>query len=178
MGESSRKNAAARVPLERVLARVRALLGTESRRAADSLDFVQAAWLSFLRAPSAAETWDDDVVLRKLTAIARNDIRDAGRRRRVAALESLGDAALAADALARDESSATTRIARRELAQRARAAALALDPQLKAIVVWRAIEGQSFVEIAARLGRAEDAVRKSYNRALLHLGRRLEVRGE
>jgi RNA polymerase sigma-70 factor (ECF subfamily) len=49
-----------------------------------------------------------------------------------------------------------------------------LDPDDRAVVLWREYQGLSFAEIAARLDLAEDAARMRFHRALPRLARKLE----
>lgn len=166
------------------MARVRALLGPRARRAGESLDFAQQAWLELLEHDADCATGSgagaEDNLVGRLCAIARNNARDAARRIGVARLESVfacGDPSAsvgephAQELLAASESSPSLRLARREDLERLAQQLRALDPQLRAVFELRARDGLSFPQIALRLGRQEDTVRKAYYRAVQTLQR-------
>ncbi len=165
----------------RLVQRVRALLGPRARRAAESLDFAQQAWLELLEHDAdAGAASDEEALLRRLCAIARNNARDAARRKGVLRLESVitDGAALASacapraeELLAAEQSSPSLRLARREDHELLEQRLAALEPALRSVFDLRAREGLSFPEIAARLSRREDAVRKAYYRAVQALQR-------
>ncbi len=169
---------------EHLIARVRAMLGPRARRAGESLDFAQQAWLELLeqdsRNAAARGASDEQGLLRRLCAIARNNARDAARRKGVLRLESVfapGDVLASApeqhaqDLLAAPDSSPSLRLARREELERFEQRVGALEPRLRAVFELRAREGLSFPQIAARLARQEDTVRKAYYRAVQALQR-------
>jgi RNA polymerase sigma factor (sigma-70 family) len=126
-----------------------------------------------LRETEHVEVDDEEQLIRRLAAIARNNIRDAARRRREQGFESLSMTWNDPSAGAGDAASPRTQISRREQAILL-ANALARVPEAdRRVVELRGFEHLSFAEIAQRLGRGEDAVRKQYHRAILVLGRRL-----
>lgn len=161
-----------------MLARVRSMLGRRARRGAESLDFAQQAWLELLQSPGGIELQDESDVLRRLCAIARNNARDAARRRVAPHLESLlaseadhavGADVRAGDAFAAEQTSPSSIVDREEQSRLAAAKTRQLAPELRQIVELRCLEGLTFPEIAARVARKEDTVRKAYYRAMLQL---------
>jgi len=158
---------------DRLLARVRTMLGDSARRVCDSLDYVQEAWVDLLRSPEGRDAGGEEDLVRRFCAIARNNVRDACRRKREIGFESIGDSRFDAHAVAVDETSAGSRIGRAEFVASLRRAAGQLSPELRHVIEMRALDGMSFVDIARALGRKEDTVRKAYNRALLELSRKL-----
>lgn len=166
---------------EHLLARVRSMLGPRARRAAESLDFAQDAWLELLQSPTERSGQDESDVLRRLCAIARNNARDAARRCVAPRLESLlaaevgaaqGAEACAADAFAAEQTSPSSILGRDEELRLLVAKTQALAPELRQIVELRCLEGLTFPEIAARVSRNEDTVRKAYYRAVVQLSQR------
>lgn len=146
------------------------MLGPRSRRAADSADFVQEAWAEFLASPAARERHDESALLRRLGAIARNNVRDAARRcspDRIAS--ALG---VDADEFELDQTSPGSMLDRAEQFALAVSAARSLPSELFEVFALRCFEGQTFPCIASRLARNEDTVRKQYYRAVVRLSRR------
>jgi RNA polymerase sigma factor (sigma-70 family) len=155
-----------------LLERVRAMLGPRARRAADSLDFVQEAWAEFLVSPAAQQTFDEDGLVRRLCAIARNNARDAARRPALPHLESALGEGLDGDALAGSQRTPSSILGHAEQLRGLVAQTRGLAPELREVVEWRCLDGLTFAEIALRSGRHEDTVRKAYYRAVVLLSRR------
>src|SRR5262245_54583102 len=84
----------------RLLARVRAMLGDVAAPPCDSFDYPQEAWVDFLRGQDAHELADEDALVRRFCAIARNNVRDECRKRRDRTFESVCGEPLDADQLA------------------------------------------------------------------------------
>jgi len=161
------------VASEPLLARVRSMLGARARRRAESLDFVQEAWAEFLASPAADTSLDDDEFVRRFCAIARNNVRDAGRRKHAPGFDSVADASAIEARLEAGSPSPASVVEREEqLALLARATG-ALPEELRSIVSLHIGDGMSFSEIGRRLGRNEDTVRKAYYRVVLALSRDL-----
>lgn len=166
----------------RVLVRVRAMLGDGNRRTAESLDHLQDAFVEVLRDAERTghaervELGDEEQLVRRVAAIARNNIRDAGRKRRETSFESASmtwnDPSHGAD----NASSPRSRVSQREQAELLALSLRRLSGEERNIVQLRSLEHLSFVEIARRLKRNEDTVRKAYHRALLVLGRGMSAR--
>jgi RNA polymerase sigma factor (sigma-70 family) len=139
-----------------LLARIRTMLGGSARRACDSVDYLQQAWVDFLQRGEAQKcAGDEGDLVRRFCAIARNNVRDACRKRREFAFESVCGPELKEERLVLEQSSMSSRVARSEAMSRLHEATRNLPRELRTIVELRALEGQSFVDIARRLGRRE-----------------------
>lgn len=103
-------------------------------------------------------------------AVAANVLRDHWRSRKrhaSARVVSIDDEL--AERLPGNEERPSARIERGELSNFVRDAVAKLPESLRSAVWLRAFEGLSFEEIAARLGRNVEAVRKRYSRGLAEL---------
>ncbi len=167
-----RLDALARDRSAQLLERVRAVLGPRARRSADSLDFVQEAWAEFLVSPEAQQAFDEDGLVRRLCAIARNNARDAARRSTPAHFESVLGEGFDGDALAESQRSPSSIVAHAEQLRGLVSQTRGLAPELREVVEMRCLDGLTFAQIAQRSGRHEDTVRKAYYRAVVLLSRR------
>lgn len=161
---------------DRLLARIRVMMGPDARGCVESGDVLQDVFSEAIRGLRAGDLRDERAFLRWVTAIARNHIVDEVRRRREQSLEVLsGELALVAD-----EASVPAHLSALEVVERVVEAMEELEPGRQRVVELRALEGWSWAQIAAELGRSEEAVRKLYHRALIELGERLarDVREE
>lgn len=154
---------------DRLLARIRLMLGEEARRRADSTDFLQGAFAELLleRGPDVAR--DETVLLRRVTAIARNNVRDAVRRPRERAFQSLS-MSVARLPQGSVESTPSREVARRERAMELAEALERLSDDHRTVVELRDLEGLDFGAIGARMGRGSDAAQMLHTRALVKLG--------
>jgi len=152
---------------ERLLARIRLMMGPEARSCVASGDVLQDVFSEAIRGLRAGDLRDERAFLRWVTAIARNHIVDEVRRRREESLEALSSE------LAAGEPSATAHLSAEEARQRLIEILERLDAVRQRVVELRALEGLSWAEVARALGRSEGAVRKLYHRALLELGERV-----
>lgn len=153
---------------ERLLARIRLMMGPEARRCVESGDVLQDVFSEAIRGLRDGELQDERRFLRWVTAIARNHIVDQVRRRREESLETLSS-----ELVASEESSIGSRVSSEETVQRLVEAIEELTPDRRRVLELRSLEGWRWQRIAAELGRGEDAVRKLYHRSLLQLGERL-----
>lgn len=152
---------------ERLLVRIRNLMGAEARRSTESVDVLHGV-LSRALEERARAPRDPASFLRWLTAMARHRIVDEVRRRRDETFdgglhEPIGD---------RSPSIASF-LSLQEAEQRMLAALDELGPVHRRVVELRCLEELPWFRIAGELGRSEEAVRKLYHRSLLELGRRL-----
>jgi len=160
---------------ERLLGRIRLMLGESTRRQAESLDFLQGVFLALCKAIGEADFEDEDAFLRWATSVARNDIRDTARRRYERAFESFSrsfsrllpgtPSGESPDALAAfvDEQERLFR------------ALESLRPEDRLVIELRELEGLRFREIAERMGRpSEGAAQVHHARALARLARFLD----
>ena len=155
---------------ERILLRVRKLLGCQARRWADSGDFVHEVFVDFLRDFERFEPRDDQSLIRWLTAIARNTIRDELRRRREASIDSLLAAENREPRVLGRERSPPSEADRNDQIERIRTLLGRLSADHRHVVELRHFAGLSFAEIGRRLGRSENAVQLLHARALCRLG--------
>lgn len=152
----------------RLLGRIRLMLGEEARSRAESGDFLQTTLLDVLQAFDTKPLTDERHLLRWMTNVARNRIRDSVRRRRELALETLSGS-LAPDS----HKSASTPSGHAMLDEDVHRLAEALEelpePERLAIELHD-LEGLSHRDVGLRLGRSEDAARRLHGRAMLRLG--------
>lgn len=149
-------------------------VGPRLRRFVDPADVVASVWLIALRrlpefdpeAGAAARTW-----LRFLGTILLHHVRDLWEKHLAGkpvagpgeVPEAPGDPF---DALAADTTGVVTRAVRAEREAALRSAIAGLDPLDRAVVVLRAIEGQSNDVVAAATGLAPNTVSVRFRRAL------------
>jgi len=155
----------------RLLAFIRVRMGRDLRTRLDSRDILQAALLKSFRRLSQFEGGDGATLMGWLARIAENEIRDQvdyeHRQRRNA------DAAVPIDAggveVPAKMRSALTAAVLNEEAERLGTALEALEPDHREVIVLRKLEELSFKEVAARMGRSEDACRMLLARAMVAL---------
>ncbi len=159
---------------ERLLARVRLMLGDRARAQADSEDFLHATLLVAVEDFERFELRDERGFLRWLTTIARNRIHDAVRRGRERAFQALSDSL--SDEAQVQTPTPPSAVMLHEQSLRLAEALEALEAPLRDIVELRELEGLLFREIGERLGINEDQARYLHRKALLRLGERLSDR--
>jgi RNA polymerase sigma-70 factor (ECF subfamily) len=153
---------------ERLLARIRLMMGPDARERLESTDVLQTVFSEAIGGLRDGELRDDRLFLRWLTAIARNHIAEQVRRRREQSLEVLSSELLAAH-----DGPVGAQLSAEESLQRLVELLESLNEERRTVVEWRALDGLRWQEIGTRLGKSEEAARKLYNRALIDLGRRL-----
>ena len=152
-----------------LLKRIRLMMGDKVRRKAESQDFLQQVMVDFLKASHSFEIRSDKDILRWLTAVARNNIRDAGRRRRVQAFESLSSCFTAGEVVV-DAPSPFTQVVMHEDTVRLLEGLEKLKDDYRKVIDLHHLEGLSLKSVAARMGRSHDAVKKLHTRAMIRLG--------
>lgn len=115
---------------------------------AESQDFVQDAVLEAIRGFDRLEIRDERALVRWLATVARNRIRDAGRR--------------------------VDRVAFDHLSERLLEALEALSTRHREVLRLRNLEGLTFARVGEAMEIGEDAAKKPHTRALLQLGREIE----
>ena len=154
----------------RVLAFIRLRLGRELRSKLESRDILQATLIKSLDHLAELKGSETRSLMAWLARIAEHEIRDRAdyyqRERRDAAREVPIDDAIAVRALTR---SALSRLILNEDAERLEAAIESLAPPHREVILLRKFEDLSFAEIAARLGKSEDACRMLLARAMTAL---------
>ncbi|MCB9919941.1 MAG: sigma-70 family RNA polymerase sigma factor [Planctomycetes bacterium] len=163
----------------RILERVRRLMSQNVRRWAESVDFAQMVLVDFLSEYERLEIEDEKSLMRWLTAVARNTIRDEARRRRARGIDTLIDGSLpAADhgfepirrsGTASRVGTPPSHADRSEQNARLHEALTCLSPESLAVVRGR-MAGRTFRDIAGSIGKSENATQLIHARALRKLG--------
>lgn len=155
----------------RLLAFIRMRMGRSLRAQLESRDILQNTLLKSFQRIEQFEGDGGATLMGWLMRIAENEIRDQvdyhHRQRRDV------DAAVPIDAggidLAAPDASAISAVVAHEEAERLGAALEALDPDHREVIVLRKLEELSFRDVAARMGRSEDACRMLLARAMVAL---------
>jgi RNA polymerase sigma-70 factor (ECF subfamily) len=161
----------------RLLALIRVKMGREMRAHVESRDILQAALLKSFQRLSQFEGGDGVTMMGWLARIAENEIRDEAdyqhrQRRDVNAAVPIDAGGIDVPAGVR---SALTAAMLNEEGERLGAAIESLAPDHRDVIVLRKLEELSFQEIAARMGRSEDACRMLLARAMAALTLKLEA---
>ena len=155
----------------RLLAVIRLRMGRDLRRRMESRDILQATLVKSFERLDQFAGGDAATLMAWLARIAENEIRDQAdfqhRQRRDIALSIPLDEA--GEAMATRVRSAFSQVAIGEDAARLEAALETLDEDHREVIVLRKLEELSFKEIAARMGRTEDACRMLLARAMVAL---------
>ena len=162
----------------RLLAFIRMRIGGDLRARVESRDILQAALMKSFQRLAQFEGGDGATLMGWLMRIAENEIRDQvdyqhRQRRDVSAAVPIDAGAVDLAAQAR---SAFSEAVMSEEAERLGAALRALDPDHRDVIVFRKLEELSFKEVAARMGRTEDACRMLLARAMVALTLQLRSR--
>lgn len=155
---------------DRLLERIRLMMGHEVRRLAESGDFMQGLFTNVVGEIERCPATDGDGFLRWATRIVRNNIRDEGRRRRLQSFESFSQAVW--------QETPSSDASRREQADRLLEGLVELPEDHQRVIELRHFDGRSFAEIGEELGRSENAVQLLHGRALTSLGKILRGMGE
>src|SRR5438045_1157805 len=97
---------------------------------------------------------------------------------RLLALAKTGDAAALGRGLVAVQSSPSQQASRREQSVLLAEALARLPPEWRELLILRHLEGLTFPEVAQRMGRTVDSVKKLWPRALANLRRLLENESE
>lgn len=156
---------------DRLLLRIRLMMGERARQAAESGDFLHGVFVQVLENFEGFEVRGERSFLRWTTTIARNSIRMELRRHREAALETFASSTLWAN----DGADATPlgEVERTDQVDRIVDALAELDEDHRSVIELRYFEQLSFAEIARRMGRSENAVQLLHGRVILKLSDRL-----
>lgn len=174
-GDTHALNVVAARYREPLLERIRLMMGVEARRAAESDDFLQGVLCEVVRDFESLRQCDEQSFLRWATHLARNNIRDAVRRRRERAVGSFassidwqparGDAQAAAP---------PAEAARLEDVDRLIDAMTKLPVDHRRVIELRDFDGLSFAEVGREMNRSENATQLLHFRALIGLGAALD----
>ncbi|MBU0755386.1 MAG: sigma-70 family RNA polymerase sigma factor [Planctomycetes bacterium] len=154
---------------EPLLNRIRLMMGAHVRSLAESDDFLQEVMVDFLKASNRADLQNENDILRWMTAVARNNIRDVGRRRRIRAFESFS-ASFSSDDIAEQKPTPGSQLALHEDAIRLAESIEKLKDDYRKVIELHDLEGIDLKEIASRMGRTYGAAKKLHTRALIKLG--------
>ena len=162
----------------RLLAFIRMRIGGDLRARVESRDILQAALMKSFQRLAQFEGGDGATLMGWLMRIAENEIRDQvdyqhRQRRDVSAAVPIDAGGVD---LAAQVRSAFSEAVMSEEAERLGAALRALDPDHRDVIVFRKLEELSFKEVAARMGRTEDACRMLLARAMVALTLQLRSR--
>jgi RNA polymerase sigma-70 factor (ECF subfamily) len=158
----------------RLLDRIRLMMGERARAYADSTDFLQETFTAVVQRIELVDVQDDRDLLRWMTWIARNAIRDSVRSDRDTRFEQLS-VSLSSNKGGRSASGDTPsgQLAQVELGLRLAEALETLPREQRDVVDLHDFEGLTFREVGERLGTSEDQARWQHRRALLGLARLL-----
>lgn len=156
---------------DRLLARIRLLMGPEARRQAESGDFLGEVLVATLKARSELERKGPEDLLRWMTAVARNRIRVDVRRKRERALDSFSISIDGVPAGSGDGPSPWERADRNDRLGRLTLALESLPEDHRLVIELRDLDERPWKEVADLMGRTEGAVQMLHTRALVGLGR-------
>jgi RNA polymerase sigma-70 factor (ECF subfamily) len=163
----------------RLLTVIRLRLGPHLRARLESRDILQATLLKSFQHIDRFEGEDGTSLMAWLARIAEREILDQvdylHRGRRDVARERPLEAGL--DRAAAHVRSALSQAALGEEVERLQTAIETLEPDHREVILLRKLEERSFREIAARMGRSEDACRMLLVRAMAVLTLRLHEAG-
>jgi len=155
-----------------LLDRIRLMMGERARRVAESGDFLHETLVQAARSLDGFQLRSEAQLLRWLTEIARNRIRDAVRRPRERALAQLSDS-LELPRSGGRQTTPSSIVSGREALHDLAEALESLRPEERRAIELRHFEGLGFREIGEHLERSENAAQLLHSRALLRLGRML-----
>lgn len=155
----------------RLLAFIRMRMSRDLRARIESRDILQTTMMKSFQRLSQFEGGDGATLMGWLVRIAENEIRDQidyqhRQRRDVAAGVPIDAGGVEIAAQVRSALSAAVV---NEEAERLGSALERLDPDHREVIVLRKLEELSFKEVAARMGRSEDACRMLLVRAMVAL---------
>jgi RNA polymerase sigma-70 factor (ECF subfamily) len=157
----------------RLLDRVRLMMGDAARAAAESSDFAQEAFLRLQQREAGLEFQDEEHLIRWLTHVARNLIRDKVRAHRGVLFDRFCEAS-GVLALPERTPTPTQEIMVEEARDTVLGCLLELPPEYRQVIELRHFEELPFAAIARAMSRTENAVQLLHTRALTRLGRLLE----
>ena len=159
-----------------LLKRIRMMMGERVRRLAESQDFLQEVFVDFLNESMDLDARSDEDILRWMTAVARNNIRDAGRSRRARALDSFSKS-FSIDTIKAPGRSPGSNIVLDDEILRLAEGLEKLPDHYREVIELRDLEGFDLKQTAKRMGRSYDATRALHSRAKIRLGVLLARRG-
>jgi len=159
---------------DRLLARIRLMMGDQARRVADSGDFLQGMFVQVIQGLDRFEAQGDQAFLRWATQIARNNIRDGVRKKRESAFHSFSNSGIVEPAQPDDQRSPRSELVLREESFQLAEALESLPPDDCRIIELRDIEGLSYRDIAEQMDKPTEAAAQMHHaRAISRLMKRL-----
>ena len=179
-GDNSALSQICRVYTERVHWMVRLRMGKELRYKLESMDLVQETLIHALQGLHNFTYTDEGDFVRWLSKIAENELRANVRRLHAGKRDLRKEAALddGRFSTARgfegtpgpvEVTTPSVIQSRKEELARLEAAMSELKPEYREAIILAKIEGLSYGEIATRLGRSSEAIRKLVSRAMAEL---------
>jgi RNA polymerase sigma-70 factor (ECF subfamily) len=176
-GDESALNRLCKVYGTRVLWIVRLRMGKELRSKLESMDLVQDAFVSALKDLGSFTYRNEGDFLRWLSRIAENRLRghlhrlhankrDIRKEVRVNNRRRITEDSFVAALEAVDTKTPSAIMSKKEEFDKLARAIEELTPQYREVIVLTKIEGLSYKEIADRMGKSSEAVRKLVSRAL------------
>jgi RNA polymerase sigma-70 factor (ECF subfamily) len=159
-----------------LLARIRLMMGDRARAVAESNDFLQATFVEVLERIDRVKPPDEKALLRWMTWIARNKIRNQMRTERERRLETLSHALSKHGVVDSSSDCPPALAATGEELTRLAEAIESLPSELQRIVELRELDGLTFAAAGEVLGISEDQGRWLHRKALLRLGLALRSR--
>jgi RNA polymerase sigma-70 factor (ECF subfamily) len=154
----------------RLLERIRLMMGERARSTAESSDFLQETLLDVVNGFDATAIENEAQLLRWMTEVARNNIRDEVRRPRERSFDNFSSLLLAGGAPAKAERTPPSDAARREELHRMAECLELLPEDHRQVLELRHFEDLSFEDTGRRMGRSTNAVQLLHMRALVRLG--------
>lgn len=146
----------------RLMERIRLMLGDEARCWAETADFAQTVMLDVMREAKQVKIADGRGFLRWLSSIARNNIKDMGRRRRLESISTFSRWMC--------HDSPWRAAADQENIDRMLEALEELKPDDRRVLELRHFAALPFNDVAKEMERSLDATKQLHRRALLRLG--------
>jgi RNA polymerase sigma-70 factor (ECF subfamily) len=176
-GDESALNRLCKVYGTRVLWIVRLRMGKELRSKLESMDLIQDAFVSALKDLGSFTYRNEGDFLRWLSRIAENRLRghlhrlhankrDIRKEVRVNNRRRITEDSFVAALEAVDTKTPSAIMSKKEEFDKLARAIEELTPQYREVIVLTKIEGLSYKEIADRMGKSSEAVRKLVSRAL------------
>lgn len=160
---------------ERLLGRIRWMLGPRARRAAESSDFLHEVIVDIVEDLDRFEPRDERSFLSWATAIARNKIRRYASAKHVAAFETFVTASVDGAVHDREVARPVSVLALRESTSMLLETLGSLPQDQRVAIELRNFDALSFREIGELLERSENAAQLLHARALTELGSRLRA---
>ena len=161
-----------------LLGRLRWLMGQEARRRAETVDFANDVLMEVVRRLPDFELRDEASFVAWLLQIARHRIGNAVRQRREQRFATLATAVVVDIEPVARQTAAEDAAVREERLGRVADVLEQMAEERRQVIEMRDFEERSFAEIAAAMGRSENAVQLLHARALAELSRRLGGRSD